>query len=158
MGAIFEASDIVAMAVRVEQNGWKFYNTFQETLESESAKEIFKFLAGEEKKHETIFKGLLGDLGQYRPPEAYEEEYNLYMQALADSHIFKEDTAVEEIARAAKTIIEALDVGIGFEKDSILFFNELLNFVPKGQHPVIQKLIDEEKGHLLKLSKLKKEA
>ena len=46
--------------------------------------------------------------------------------------------------------------GIGFEKDAILFFNELLKYMMPPNKEKVEILIDEEKKHLIYLSELKK--
>jgi len=51
---------------------------------------------------------------------------------------------------------EAIQIAIGFEKDSLLFFGEIGKFVPNYDRQVIEELIRQEREHLSKLSELKK--
>ena len=44
---------------------------------------------------------------------------------------------------------------MGFEKDAILFFNELLRYMTPHHKEKVQELIEEEKKHLIFLSELK---
>ena len=50
----------------------------------------------------------------------------------------------------------AIELGIGFEKDSILFYHEMENFVPEAERSIIENLLKEEQRHLKKLSLLKR--
>ena len=153
---MFKGGEIIDLGIRIEQNGAKFYSALAKTVESEKAREIFRYLAEQEKVHEQIFRGMLDEVGAYQPAAVYEQQYGLYMQTLADGHVFTGEADVESRARAVKSLDEALTIGIGFEKDSILLFAEIKNFVPESQHRTIQRLVDEEKKHLLKLTELKK--
>ena len=63
--------------------------------------------------------------------------------------------AAQEKAEKAPSEIEALDIGIQAEKDSILFYVEMQNLVSPPARKVVSGIIDEEKGHLRQLSELK---
>jgi len=156
MGTIFKGSEILDMAVRIEQNGIRFYSALVEKAESDKTREIFQYLADQEKQHEVTFKKMLDEIGAYQPAPVLEEDYEQYMQALAESHVFTSDEALKRMAELAGDIGEALQIGIGFEKDSILLFMEMRNFIPESQQKVIERLISEEKKHLIQLQEMKK--
>ena len=50
---------------------------------------------------------------------------------------------------------EAIDFGIHIEKESILTYTALKDYVQTAKQEVINKVIDEEKSHLVKLTGLK---
>ena len=60
------------------------------------------------------------------------------------------------MAGRIKTEKEAIELGIGFEKDSILFYQEMKKFVLTSEQNIIEKLLEEEKEHLRKLFELDK--
>ena len=60
--------------------------------------------------------------------ESYEGELAEYMKALVDDILYNQ-VSDEEFANNIKTPKAAIQYGIGFEKDSILFFNELLKYM-----------------------------
>lgn len=155
MSGIFKGNEIVDMAVRIEQNGFRFYTAVLENVKSDEAKEIFKYLADQEKLHQATFTKMLEEIGEYHPAPVWEDEYEDYMKSLTDSHVFLSDESLEEMAAAASDINKAIEIGIGFEKDSILFFMEMRNYVPETQKRIIQRLVDEEKKHLVKLQSMK---
>ena len=49
-----------------------------------------------------------------------------------------------------------LDTAIRLEKDSVLFYNELLGEVAEKDAPAVQEIIDEEKRHVRTLVEAKK--
>ncbi len=59
MGNIFTGSEIIELGVQIEKNGKDFYNTLLEKSESQKAKEIFQYLAGEEDKHIAVFQKMV---------------------------------------------------------------------------------------------------
>ena len=51
----------------------------------------------------------------------------------------------------------AIKIAIGLEKDAILFFSELLRVTQEKEHPVINRIIDEERDHIHRILRLKAE-
>ena len=85
-----------------------------------------------------------------------EGEYTAYLQALIDSAVFNEDMVTSEMATKAESDIEAMELAIGTEKDSILFYYEMKDIMPQRAQPTVNKILTEEKSHLRQLSELKK--
>ena len=77
---------------------------------------------------------------KYEPVESYPKEYFEYLKAYVENIIFTPE------ARAhikVHDIASALNFGIQRELDSILYYYEIKKFVPKHQHSLIEKIIDE---------------
>lgn len=157
MANVFGGSEIVEMGIQIEKNGKGFYETLASQLKNEKAKKIYKYLAGEEEKHIAVFKNILDSVQKYEPPEAYTGEYFAYMSALAGEYVFTRKDRGKKIAQKTKSDKEALNLGIGFEKDSILFYTEMKKAVPKSDHHLLNALITQEQDHLKRLVNLKKE-
>ena len=155
MANVFAGSEIVEMGVQIEKNGKDFYETLLGQSKNEKAKGIFKYLAQEEEKHIATFQDILDKVHKYEPPESYPGEYFAYMKALADEYVFTKENKGKEIAGNTKSDKEAVDLGIKFETDSILFYKGMKKVVPGEQHKVIDALIAQEKNHFYKLSELK---
>lgn len=156
MANVFAGSEMVEIGIQIEKNGRDFYNTLTTKSKNKKAAELFKFLAGEEEKHIAVFKKILDSAQRYVPQESYSGEYSAYMKALADEYIFTKDDKGLEVAKKIKNDKAAVDMGIGFEKDSILFYIGMNQSVQEDDHEVIEKLIAQEKSHLEKLTELKK--
>ena len=155
MGNIFKGGEIVKIGIQIEKNGYDFYNILAGSTKNFHAQGTFKYLAGEEKKHIASFEKLLDSVESYEPTETYLGEYQQYVKALAEEYIFTKANKGKETAGTASNEVDAIDMGINFEKDSILFYDEMKKFVPSSEHKAIDELINQEKQHLAKLSSLR---
>lgn len=155
MANIFAGAEIVELGVQIEKNGRDFYEVLSGRSKIKTAQKLFKFLAGEEAKHIEDFKQILYSAQKYEPPEAYPGEYFAYMNALASEHVFTKKDKGKEIAKTAETDKEAVDMAIGFEKDSIVFYEGMKKVVPAYDHKLVGQLIAQEQNHLVKLTEIK---
>jgi len=155
MGNVFAGSEIVEIGVQIEKNGRDFYATLAGRSKDKKAKDIFEYLAGEEEKHIATFQKILDSVHKYEPHESYPGEYFAYMNALASEHVFTQKDKGAEVAKRTKHDKEAIDLGIGFEKDSIIFYEGMKKVVPEHDHKIVSALIEQEQEHLRKLSELK---
>jgi rubrerythrin len=151
----FSGNEIIELGIQIEKNGRDFYNALVKQSKNSEAKKIFEHLAEQEEKHIDVFQLLLDSVEKYEPAESYPEEYFSYMRALAGAHVFTQKDKGKEIAKSITTDKEAIDMGIGFEKDSILLFEGMKKIVPKKDLEIVGKLITEEQNHLRELSELK---
>jgi len=156
MGNIFAGSEIIEIGIQIEKNGRDFYSTLEKKSKNQRASEIFKYLAGEEEKHIVVFQKILDSLGKNEPPELYPDEYFAYMNALASEYVFTKEDKGEEIAKTIKSDKESVNMGIGFEKDSIIFYEGMKKAVPEHDLKLVDELIMQEQGHLRILSDLNK--
>jgi len=94
---------------------------------------------------------------EFKPAyESYPGEYLNYVKALAEENIFAKERTGQLLAKKFKTFAAALDMAIGLEKDSILFYNEMKKFVPESEHKPITEIISQEKEHFRKLLEIKR--
>jgi len=157
MSEKFTIQEIIEIAIEIEKNGEAFYYELAESAETVMLRDLFKYLSAEEKKHKVRFQEILKSVGGYQISEIYyATEYMGYMKALADERVFRGDIYPENIAKSLKTPKEALDVAIGFEKDSIIFLYEMREMVGDFDVDAIQTLLNEEKEHIRKLSEIKR--
>jgi len=152
---IFKASEIYQLAIRIEENGEKFYRKMAEKLENANMKKVFTYLADEEVKHKKTFEDMVSKVEKYEPPESYPGEYFAYLRAYADNIIFSQEKLEEEMSKI-KGAISAIDFAIQQELDSILYYLEMKNLVLGSQRSLIDGIIEEERRHFVKLSGLKK--
>lgn len=155
MGNIFSGSEIVELGIRIEKNGRNFYDILSGNAKNAEAKKVFKYLTGEEEKHIVIFQKILDKTEKYEPDAVYADEYLNYMNVLASEYIFTQKDKGEEIAKKITSDKEAVDTGIKFEKDSIVFYEGMLKYVPEFDRQVVGELILQEQNHLKQLLDLK---
>jgi rubrerythrin len=158
MSIIFSGSELLQVALGIEKNGAVFYQALAEKSQDKSTQAIYRKLAAEEIEHQKTFQAMLDEVGSYQPPEDYAEEYQLYLQSLIDSSVFTDSDQARQIAAKTSSSKHALDIGIQAEKDSILFYSEMKNLVKPADQQIINNIIEEERGHLSQLSRLKASA
>ena len=152
---ILNASEIIQVAVKLEDNGERFYRHAEKIADVKEAKEIFKYLADEEVKHKAVFEDLLSKVGKLVPGESYTDEYAEYLSAYVDNIIFTEQTRDENMY-AIRDTLSAVEFGLQREAESITYYQEVKRVVPEDQHGLIDEIIEEERKHFMTLSVLKK--
>ena len=153
---VFEASDIVEIAIRIEENGANFYKFAEQLAKQEEAKKLFAQLAIEEGKHKKTFEGILAGLDKVPPRKVMKGEYSAYLRDYVDNNIiFTKDVMDKELAKVKDTLA-AIDFAIKRELDSMLYYHEIKRFVPAAQYPALDQIIAEERKHFSKLSEIKK--
>ena len=156
MAIFFSGSELVNIAIGIEKSGLAFYQSLVKKEKDVMARGAYKYLAEMEEKHIETFQSMLDTVGEYKPPEMYTEEYDLYLKALVDSAVFTDDKVAREMAEKAASSAEAIQIALRAEKDSILFYSEMRNLVRERDRGVVDRIIEEEKSHLRQLSDLKR--
>jgi rubrerythrin len=153
---VFAASDIVEVAIRIEENGINFYKFAEQIAKQEEAKKLFAHLAEAEVAHKKTFEGIFAKMEKYNPPESYVGEYSAYLRSYVDNNIIFTKEAMDKELSSIKDIIAAFDFAMQRELDSILYYHEIKNLVPAAQHEAIEKIIEEERKHYAALVDMKK--
>ena len=156
--AVFTVGELLDIAVGIERNGVTYYDSLAEFTSDTELKSIYAGLANMERHHIDVFRKLrdgASGTGAIVPPEA-EEEYETYLQALVDSSVFTNDRVVREMAQKASGPAEALQLAIGAEKDSILFYTEMRDLVSRRERDAVDEIVREERKHVRELSELKR--
>jgi rubrerythrin len=156
MAIFFSGSELVNIAIGIEKSGLAFYQSLVKKEKDVMARGAYKYLAEMEEKHIKTFQSMLDQVGEYKPPEIYTEEYALYLKALVDGAVFTDDKVAREMAEKVASSAEAIQIALGAEKDSILYYSEMRNLVRERDREVVDRIIEEEKSHLRQLSDLKK--
>jgi rubrerythrin len=154
------ADDVFAMAVRIEENGKTFYTGAAEKANNSQFRKLFLDLAEMEAGHIEAFKSLRSQLPGSFPADAIWDPEGLaesYLQTTADTHVFTGDAAKTRM-QEINTPLEALDMAIQFEKDSVAFFMGMKEILPDPTGKTeIDKLILSEMQHIWLLSRAKKQ-
>jgi len=153
---VFAASDIVEVAIRIEENGINFYKFAEQIAKQEEAKKLFAHLAQAEATHKKTFESIFAKMEKYNPPESYAGEYSSYLRAYVDNNIIFTKEAMDKELSNVKDTIAAFDFAIKRELDSILYYHEIKKLVPPAQHEVLEQIIEEERKHYLALTEMKK--
>jgi len=157
MGVVFNAEEIFKIAEQIERNGAKFYKKASERFDNESQKRKLLDLAAMELAHEQIFASMRKKLLNVGNEETVFDPYGeaeTYLQAFADGHVFDLTADPSKKLTGKKSLEDILNMAIGIEKDSVVFYVGIRDVVPPdfGKDKV-DKIIREEMGHITLLSK-----
>lgn len=153
------AVEMMELAVQIEKNGKEYFAAMAEKSENPKVKQIFNFLVREEQSHLENFVKIRNRLEE-RTKEEFQvaDEYNtpemdIYIQAMSDGKVFPNLNSYKELAFEIKDDEQAIYHAIGFEKDTVLFFGEILDILgPEDENRgLIEELIRQEKIHIAKL-------
>jgi len=150
--ALFQAADIVELAMQVEQSGEAFYRAVAAKAETQDARELFEYLAGQEVVHYQVFRRLSQTIRE--APFMTDEEWDLYMDYLSgtvQSAFFEGTDKALALAETVTDTSHAIQMAIGFEKETLLFFYDLRERIPDQDRPVVEKIVEEEKRHIRRL-------
>lgn len=153
---VFAASDIVEVAIRIEENGINFYKYAEKISRKKEAKKLFAKLAEAEVHHKIFFEKIFAGMEKSSKPENFKGEYSAYLRSYVDNNIvFTKDAAEKQFAKVKNTAA-ALEFAIQRELDSILYYHEIKRLVPTAQHKILDQIIEEERKHFYALTEVKK--
>lgn len=156
--AVLTAGELYQVAVGIEKNGVAYYGALAEAVDNPQLKRTYLDLAEMEKGHIKVFEGLAATVesGPVLTPDV-EQEYDAYLKALIDSAVFRDDSVARDLATRVVGTAEALQLALGAERDSILFYMEMKSLVPAKERETVDRIIQEERAHLRELSALKQQ-
>jgi rubrerythrin len=155
MENVFSPQDILHVAVQVENKGASLYGVLEGKARVEKVKEVWAYLKKQEQLHAEIFQKMLDNIGDYFIYETGQREYSAYFKAIASEYIITQSLVEGQIERPPSSDREAIDFGIYVEKESILTYSALKDYVQPGRQADIDKVIREEKKHLVELTLMK---
>lgn len=149
-------SELIHFGMQIEERGFKFFQGMAASVADPDVKKVFEQLSDEEEKHYNLFEKMMNEVNTYDPPEYYMDEYEAYVWLLANNHILTGKADPEQYLEKVKTPMDAVDMAIGIEKDTLLFFIALKKIVYNEGQKVIEMLIDQENLHVKSLLELKR--
>ena len=155
MSNLFNAVEIMDMGIEKEIKRRDFYGLAAQRFSEKEMKELFTKLRDWEEEHIKKFTEIRAGVKETEATDSYPGELKEYMNSLLDDGLYKEVSA-DLFSKNIKTPVAAVQYGIGFEKDAILFFEEMLRFMSAAGKDSVQKLVNEEKTHIIYLTELKR--
>ena len=155
MAVTFSADEIFEIAEHIERNGAKFYRKAAQGVDSAEFAKLFAQLAELEVEHEKTFAAMRTQLSARELPIVYDpdDEVALYLRALADGRVFDIKSDPSEKLTGRETPADILNMAIGLEKDSIVLYLGLAEYVPAdGGKDKVNAIIKQEMGHVTLLS------
>ena len=143
------------MGIEKEKARRDFYALVAEHFENAEMKKLFGQLRDWEAIHVKRFTKIKSSLEPAPRVESYPGEMEAYMRSLVDDRFYRE-VSPDNFSAHVKTPLNAINYGISFEKDAILFFMEMVKYVQSDNKNTIMELMDEERMHVIYLENLKK--
>jgi len=156
MSIMLSSAEIFGLAKEIEKSGQAYYRTIALSTQSQDLKELFDYLAAQELRHYRYFDQLARDYPELEVDGQEWEQTSAYIQATSDSRFFVGEDKAISLAKTVKEPLAAIDIAIGFEKDTLLFFYELLNVTPPKARDAARAIVEEEKRHVQLLSEQRK--
>ncbi len=157
--AIHQFSDREALriAAQIERKGERFYRMAQGVAKEGPAYNLMEMLRQQEEAHAQRFEAMLERLcaQDEEDEEGYDMEANAFLSAIASEVVFPGGVLASLMNRQLETVRDVLMHAIGSEKDSILFYMEMLMETKDASFAsVFREIINEEKRHLCDLQRL----
>lgn len=155
----FSAEETLKIAVQIEENGRQFYEGMAEETEDREIGDLFKDLSLQETDHKRTFQQMLGEAEDEEGPDLnsllYGKLEDSYLNALADSKVFTPANQNIQEAKLAAGRDQLISIAISLEKDTILYYYEILQQAKEAEdQELIMAVIEEEKSHVKRLSNL----
>ena len=142
------------MGIAKEKKRRDFYALAAKKFKDKGMRELFTELRDWEEEHIQKFTDIRNSVEESEVIESYQGEFEAYIKALVDDLQYKQVSSAN-FAKYVRNPLAAIKYGMGFERDAILFFGELLRHMTPQHQEKVAELINEEKKHLLYLAKLK---
>ena len=153
MATLLYINEVVNFAIERENESYALYQELAEKVAEAEAKSLFKVLMDEEQAHKKFYATFLSTIEAKQTPGVKEDdEYAAYMKTLIDSQ-----RTVKKPTIDLTNLPEILDFAIAREKDAVLFYVGLENFVPDDDKSTVKTIIKEEGNHIVKLTNLKQQ-
>jgi len=143
---VFTASDVFDMAIRIEENGERFYRDACEKVGDLAIRQLLVWNADEEVAHREYFVSMKKTARAGLPANMQERLEGLFLQDSVADHAFSLEEADFGVM---ENVVELLETAIGFEQDSIMFYEMIESFVDDPEvigH--VKSIMDEEKKHI----------
>ncbi|HSQ86893.1 MAG TPA: ferritin family protein [Desulfobacterales bacterium] len=158
MAIVFNADEVFEMAIRIENNGATFYRRAAGLQSDIKNQKFLESLANMEDRHQKIFTDMRTTLTEKdKGPKVFDpyDEVSQYLAAMADTMGGEGSPSVADTLTGNESLEEILNIAVGLEKDSILFYLGIKDLIPaqSGQDR-IDEIIKEERRHVVQLSNL----
>lgn len=143
---MFSIGEIIDIAIQIEKNGESFYRKARENAADPGLKELLQWLADQELRHKESFLKMRASMSTKTDDPLIEQISGANLQAAVGRHAFSlEETDFSSLHDEK----ELLETALGFELDSIMFYEMILSLLAD---PVIlghaERIVEEERNHV----------
>jgi rubrerythrin len=145
MTDLFSIRELLEVAIREEQTGAAFYRRLAETTDDDDLEAFALRVAQMEDAHEELFIDLLE---RCREADIGREPAGDYMSYMAQDRVLGSEADARRLAEDIDDPAEAADLALELERQTLLFFLEMKEFVPEEQARLLHDVIEEERQHV----------
>ena len=150
---MFTIADVREIAVQIEKNGEAAYRKAAEVVTDSAVRDIFIWMADEEKHHATFFSKITSAEQLTEEQLELEKMGRQLLQDMVADQTFSLDS---EMLLKTADFDEAIAQAQLLEQDTIMFYEFLLNLVSdEGARRQLEEVIQEEKRHVEQLAEMK---
>ena len=155
MAETYLGTDVFKMAVMMEKIGSQFYKACSQKNTNDKVQKMFEYLAEEEDKHITEFEELLKFAEKTSQDNPFIEPVNPeFIKAIISGRVFPVNEDISQVD--SYNLKQAIQLSLTLEKDTIMFYHEMLNLTSHHDVDLVKRILDEERDHILKILDLKK--
>jgi rubrerythrin len=141
MRKTYVLEDLLKNMVELENAGYENYTAMAKLCKEYESKELFDYLASQEKHHKKVFEALLRDFDYSLI--ILEDDYADYLRVFLHNN-FK----MFRYRHIPETLEEGLRASIHMEKDMLILFHELKKVLGASQLELFENLLSEERKHI----------
>lgn len=143
---MFSAKEIFDLAIKIEENGARFYRNALPTVSDTPLHTLFEWLADEEIKHKEWFIGHRNQVPPGDLESSLQEAQSTLLAGIMGNQVFSLD---EADLTSFHRVGDLLALAQEFEKDTILFFEMLRGLVSDPETlKRLDAIIEEEQHHI----------
>ncbi len=154
MADLIAANEIVRMSVEEERTGEIFYSAWAAHTQDPLVRAEAAGIAAMEAHHQEIFEKLLAKLGEPAGAESHEGEHREYLVALMGDKAFPDAEAGRKLAESLSDL-EAAATALKTEEKALLLYSFLEKQLSAADRKLVAGVIDEERQHVVELTRLK---
>lgn len=147
--------DVLQKAIEMEDAGKIFYEYAVSITEDEDIRKVLSVLAQEEVGHKHIFENMMNEIKEIKTT-GEKNDYLQYLNSYLSIKSVFDRKKFEMHGDKLKKIENVIDFAIDREMDSILYYMTMMAVVREEQNFLVQKIIEEERKHFIKLNEAKK--
>ena len=149
---MFSMSDIIDLAIQIETNAESVYRSALGKISDPALITILRYLANEEIEHAKWFR----QLRETTPSEIKDPAVEALGKSLLSDVLGRQSFSLKEADFSKiNQLEELLSLAIEFEKDKVIFYNMLHQFIEDDETlDFLEKIIDEETHHIRELKRL----
>ena len=143
---MFTLGEIIDLAIRLEKNGERTYRKAQKEVSNPILASMLQWLANDEAEHEKWFTNLKKIVNEKIEDPKFEEIGREILGGVLGEHAFSMEEADFSCINDIKDVLE---LSLEFEKDTLVFYEMLEEFVEDEKVlSGIAKIIKEENRHI----------